>query len=742
MVERAPESVRRVFSFGVGNSKETKRKKEMANKASLARELRFLSAVALVVAALCVLSAPVQVSAQGSEFVAGVITTNAPATIEVNQVNGSSQESVLFYLRPFDNDDNVTDVRVLPQSDDNSIITCATENCPYSVEITRDVGQGYTVFNITVTFEFDYLPGQARYELEVYTDRRTGGNPNNQPYKSEGDLPIFQVFGLVLLAPGTDRENPGNPENPRIVSGELYELYLGTYEDTLPPNDTYRLPVVSRWTSTDTRFPYDDLATAEVVAPLGRPQNQTSNRLEEPYCAIYVSNEPDYELEAGCGFVFLTFDDPLQDVLLLKINPYRVGMFDIVWDGDENLEIDDTIFQTLLQVEIKSPPIPPPVSQFKKTYIFDYFGWEIFPWELYNLVDPPRPSNDTIVGGALEMGNPSENTGPQYSPNGQASVRMNLSYTELDLPIPSFLIYFVNLYGLFSVNSSVAVPEVEYEPNMIAEFATSGRAEIVQLNQSVVTYSSPELCVIGVLTNPDASKNLMEFSVIFLKLGPESTSNNTCTKVIEAIMNHNPNTFGKYFEKIVPTNVKADNSRRVQSLDGESLRQVEAGGSEIFFRAIVPADTDNNNVRKELDDYLDSEEFALNVRVDPSWVRKGEAPSVITPTALPSGSANPGGAGGGLATWAIAVISVIAALLLILIIAVALFLILANKEEEDTESSYSSEGPALVPRPDDIMYQQAIVRDEYGRGEFSEPIEGDELEMENGIRAEYPRIVA
>ncbi|KAA8491257.1 hypothetical protein FVE85_9552 [Porphyridium purpureum] len=701
--------------------------------------------VVLLLALLAVSYATGAARAQGSDFVAGEITSDVEGPVIIAQTNGSASDSLTFFLRPFANNDNVTDVNVITgEGQANTIISCAPD-CDFNVATERGIGSGgYTVFNITVNFEFDYLPGLAVYTLEIFTSIRDG-SPGSEPYTASFlALPRFDVLGFVILAPGTDRASPGSPDDPKIVSGELYSLDLGNYQDTLA-TPQYVMPVIGRYQAVASRFPYNDLLK-QVVPVMGPPQNQTSDSDACPVAQQggFDPATDDFPLDPGCGFkIFYSEATPDLDTLVLVINPYRVGMFNIEWEGNENVDINGMPFETLLRVTIASVPVPPTVSQFGRSYTFDYFGWEIFPWTLYNLVDPPRPSNDEMVGGFLSLGDPSQ-TMPEFQGSGlggRLQVNANMSYTDLDAPLPSFQIYFLNLLGLTTVPSDAIEPGEALVPGMYAQYATTGVTPITQLPaaNSQVRFSSSELCITGTLDNDDQRFNIIQFYVEFLLLDVASTSNNTCSKVIRAIRN-NPD-FGSLFGPMVPTSVSNSGRRRFLAGMDTSGRQVEADGVQIEMRAIVPAEG-ANRVRQDLDEYLDSDQFAMDVFVDPDWVRRGEGSTIETPSAVPTGTVDPGGASGGLPTWAIAVISVIAALLLILIIAVALFLILANKEEEDTESSYSSEGPALVPRPDDIMYQQAIVRDEYGRGEFSEPLEGEDFEMENGIRAEYPRIVA
>lgn len=68
--------------------------------------------------------------------------------------------------------------------------------------------------------------------------------------------------------------------------------------------------------------------------------------------------------------------------------------------------------------------------------------------------------------------------------------------------------------------------------------------------------------------------------------------------------------------------------------------------------------------------------------------------------------------------WLIATSSIAGAVALVAAVIAALWLV-HRKSEEQNESDFSSSGPMGVPEPDNMLYQQAIVRDIYGRGDFS-----------------------
>lgn len=99
-------------------------------------------------------------------------------------------------------------------------------------------------------------------------------------------------------------------------------------------------------------------------------------------------------------------------------------------------------------------------------------------------------------------------------------------------------------------------------------------------------------------------------------------------------------------------------------------------------------------------------------------------------------------AGAGLATWTIVLIAVVGAFALILVIVLGLWAVY-RRSADQSESDYSSSGPLGVPDPSDLLYEQSIVRDIYGRGDFPEggPSQAvaEQRAREAEMREEFPR---
>lgn len=96
----------------------------------------------------------------------------------------------------------------------------------------------------------------------------------------------------------------------------------------------------------------------------------------------------------------------------------------------------------------------------------------------------------------------------------------------------------------------------------------------------------------------------------------------------------------------------------------------------------------------------------------------------------------------GMSSWLVAVIACVGALALVSLMMVGL-LAVYRRSAEQSESDYSSSGPLGVPDPSDLLYEQSIVRDIYGRGDFPDggPTAENAADRERmaNLREEVPR---
>lgn len=97
-------------------------------------------------------------------------------------------------------------------------------------------------------------------------------------------------------------------------------------------------------------------------------------------------------------------------------------------------------------------------------------------------------------------------------------------------------------------------------------------------------------------------------------------------------------------------------------------------------------------------------------------------------------------AGGTLAAWSIALIAVLGALVVLVLVCLALWMVY-RRSSDSSASEYSSSGPLGVPDPDDLLYNEAVVRDVYGRsnGAGPTPEAAAVRAREAELREEFPR---
>ena len=122
------------------------------------------------------------------------------------------------------------------------------------------------------------------------------------------------------------------------------------------------------------------------------------------------------------------------------------------------------------------------------------------------------------------------------------------------------------------------------------------------------------------------------------------------------------------------------------------------------------ADNANNSLRDAFStcDFLNKTGYACEDKI------------VLVSTSSSSNKVTGGSAtASGLAPWAIALIASLGAFVLACVIVLALWFVY-RRSADQSESEYSSSDPLGVPDPSDLLYEQSIVRDIYGRGDFGD----------------------
>lgn len=114
----------------------------------------------------------------------------------------------------------------------------------------------------------------------------------------------------------------------------------------------------------------------------------------------------------------------------------------------------------------------------------------------------------------------------------------------------------------------------------------------------------------------------------------------------------------------------------------------------------------------------------------------------LTDVSINAAAGVPAAGSAGLALWTIILIAGLGAFALITLIMLGL-LAVYRRSADHSESGYSSSGPLGVPDPSDLLYEQSIVRDIYGRGDFPEggpsAAVAEQRQREANLREEFPR---
>lgn len=184
----------------------------------------------------------------------------------------------------------------------------------------------------------------------------------------------------------------------------------------------------------------------------------------------------------------------------------------------------------------------------------------------------------------------------------------------------------------------------------------------------------------------------------------------------------------------------------VASLMVKKVCAIIAGDGECKLTKLVDGSavcTIEGNIPKDTDPTADLQAAVTSCELQAAM----EYGSKCEQVELTSSKVNAVGVGGavavgGLATWTIVLIAGVGAFALIALIMLGLMAVY-RRSAEQSESDYSSSGPLGVPDPSDLLYEQSIVRDIYGRGDFPEGGPTAEVaqqrEREADLREEFPR---
>lgn len=393
----------------------------------------------------------------------------------------------------------------------------------------------------------------------------------------------------------------------------------------------------------------------------------------------------DYAETSGPYFKEVNTASISSSSFILKLNKYRVGTgsFTVNFDAP-SIAVDGEIFETSLNVKQEVDSVPPCVAV-GGDYEIDSDGYVAV--EFYNLASPPRDSPVSEI--VMKMG------GKSY----------DFVSTKSKMDVPDQLVYFM----------PGAAGEVSF---------TCDGEDAMIVGADAVTITG------AAAPRPDGP--LAKDTVQSL-----DGDDNLATLVVRiSVVNSDPTLLSAADAKAIASEV-CD----VTGAKGCVYTAIVKGSAVITIQSQTERDEADAAVDK-LSQSFDSCSFHKGVAnsdyacedlelLESQATAPKAVTSVITPTA-----------GAGLATWAIALIASVGAFVVILLFVVAMWAVY-RRNAEQSESDYSSSGPLGVPDPSDLLYEQSIVRDIYGRGDFPEggpsAAAAEARAREADLREEFPR---
>lgn len=405
----------------------------------------------------------------------------------------------------------------------------------------------------------------------------------------------------------------------------------------------------------------------------------------EDTCAVdgYV----DSKLAEGCGVGF----SPNGNAFAIKTSPYRCGygqfFVHFTWSA---IELNGEVFETVLIVKFDKSS-PPPCVALGNTVEVDARGG-VVAVEMFNLLNPPQPSDVQKVILTYD--------GKSYdSDNGKSTLEQ-----------PDQTVVFP-VAGGTSGETHEATIECAFEDRTVEATYLGGNVQVEVTGEA-------SLAEIKDLPERDG-KIIFAVLIEFDRYDPDNYTVTTHSKCLAG-----------FFAMLGGT---ADDYGLASVRRGSAIPEVllYADDKEDYDAQVetLKADLDEESCKGQ----EAMEEPCSDVRFLESYVVASDGSGV-------SGDGSAVAAASGLATWSIALIAVLGALLVLLLVALALWAVY-RRSAEQTESDYSTSGPLGVPDPDDLLYNESVVRDVYGRsngaGPTAETAAARAREAE--LREEFPR---
>lgn len=467
----------------------------------------------------------------------------------------------------------------------------------------------------------------------------------------------------------------------KIVSGEEKDgLQLGDVVSLVKKSLT---ECTMKWKAFGSTTP--DVSTIQIA--FKEQEGSTFLKEVEYEDTCEVNGYVDSKLAPGCGVGF----SPAGNAFAIKTSPYRCGygqfFVHFTWPS---VELNGEVFETVLIVKFDKSS-PPPCVALGDTVEIDS-GGGVVSVEMFNLLNPPQPSDVQKVILTYD--------GKSYDWD---SGKSKLEQPDQTVAFP--------VAGGTSGESFEATIQCAFEDRTIEATYLGGKVKIDVTGEE-------SLAEIEDLPERDG-KIIFAVLVEFDRYDPENytvTIHNKCIAGFLAMLGGVPEDYGLA-------------SVRRGSAISEVLHYADDKEDYEAQVATLKADLSEDSCKGQ--EAMD--EPCSDVRFLESYLVESGGSGV-------SGDGSAVAAAAGLATWSIALIAVLGALLVLLLVALALWAVY-RRSAEQTESDYSTSGPLGVPDPDDLLYNESVVRDVYGRsngaGPTAETAAARAREAE--LREEFPR---
>eukprot|EP00172_Hildenbrandia_rubra_P000955 Plantae.Rhodophyta-Hildenbrandia_rubra.ctg1547.p1 GENE.Plantae.Rhodophyta-Hildenbrandia_rubra.ctg1547~~Plantae.Rhodophyta-Hildenbrandia_rubra.ctg1547.p1 ORF type:complete len:621 (+),score=154.58 Plantae.Rhodophyta-Hildenbrandia_rubra.ctg1547:381-2243(+) len=387
-----------------------------------------------------------------------------------------------------------------------------------------------------------------------------------------------------------------------------------------------------------------------------------------------------------------------RDTFTLEMAPYRVGTGQVLVTFElPSLEVDGETFMTSLIVKIDTSEVPPCVAEGGE-YKVGSDGYVKI--KMFNLLAPPAESDVEKV--TLTVGDSSVDHDPERS----------------DLVQPDQMVAFkpkedgeASLFCVFKSGKKEAVI-VGGKVTISGAKASTGDKPGEEDRDAL---AKDNLSTLG--DNPGTERERMGIEITMRKYTPDTLTMQKAGLVMAAVRG----VIDVPESDMAMPKVEEGSGDVIMTLNADVKNGTEKAKEEMLVKSF-----DDCDVQKESEEECKDMDISKTFKVD-----------TVAATGTVSAAS-----GTALAAWSIALIAVSGLIAILLLVVLSLWVVY-RRSAEQSESDYSSSGPLGVPDPDDMLYQQSIVRDIYGRGDFDNggptTAAAEQRAREADLREEFPR---